>query len=152
MLDDRDACALVEPLLASWRERFASGGPMFMYVADPVERYSGLVAAVLGDRSRAIPEIEIAIDRGDAGIELEARARAECRARLVDIREDLAAVISRIHRTGSEDQRAAIGLVSSGSPATRHSPTPSPKPRAWMPSSLKTATASDAQTQYGPRQ
>jgi hypothetical protein len=36
---------------------------MFMYVADPVERYLGLVAAALGDRPRAIACLESALAR-----------------------------------------------------------------------------------------
>jgi len=60
-LGDRDACAVVEPLLAGWANRLASGGPMFMYVADPVERYLGLVAATRGDRTRAIGHFESAL-------------------------------------------------------------------------------------------
>jgi tetratricopeptide (TPR) repeat protein len=60
---DRDSCAAVEPMLVRWVDRFVSGGPMFMYVADPVERYLGLVAAVLGDRARAIEHLESALAR-----------------------------------------------------------------------------------------
>jgi hypothetical protein len=60
---DREACAIVEPLLASRTQRFVSGGPMFMYVGDPVERYLGLVVAELGDRPRAIAHHESAVAR-----------------------------------------------------------------------------------------
>lgn len=60
---DRDACALVEPMLSSRAHRFISGGPMFMYAGDPVERYLGLTAAQLGDRSRAIALLESAVAR-----------------------------------------------------------------------------------------
>ncbi len=60
-LGDRDACAGAEPMLGGWAQRFASGGPMFMYVADPVERYLGLVVTVLGDRPRAIGSFETAL-------------------------------------------------------------------------------------------
>jgi len=60
-LADRESCELVMPLLVRWGERFASGGPMFMYVADPVARYRGLVAAVLGDRKSAIADLESAL-------------------------------------------------------------------------------------------
>lgn len=60
---DRDECAFVEPLLATRTHRFVSGGPMFMYVGDPVERYLGLVVAQLGDRPRAITHLESALAR-----------------------------------------------------------------------------------------
>ena len=63
IVGDRDACALVEPLLAARVHRFVSGGPMFMFAADPVERYLGLVAAQLGDRARAITHLESALGR-----------------------------------------------------------------------------------------
>ena len=60
-LGDREACTVLEPVLVRWTERFASGGPMFMYVADPVARYLGLVVAVLGDRTRAIELLDAAL-------------------------------------------------------------------------------------------
>ena len=62
-LGDREGCEVAERLLTGWGPRFASGGPMFMYVADPVERYLGLVAAALGDRTRAIGHLESALAR-----------------------------------------------------------------------------------------
>jgi hypothetical protein len=60
---DRDACAFVEPFLTPRAHRIASGGPMFMYIVDPVERYLGLVVARLGDRPRAIVHLESALAR-----------------------------------------------------------------------------------------
>ncbi len=59
-LGDRDACAALEPMFVRWTDRFVSGGPMFMYVADPAERYLGLVVSVLGDRARSIQLFETA--------------------------------------------------------------------------------------------
>ena len=84
-LGDRDSCAAVEPLLVGWSHRFASGGPMFMYVADPVERYLGLVVAALGDRARAIGHLESALVRlrGSASLPYLARASLDL-ARLLD--------------------------------------------------------------------
>jgi hypothetical protein len=60
---DRDACAVVRPLLAARAGRCASGGPMLMYVAEPIERYLGLVEAQLGDRANAVRSLEHALDR-----------------------------------------------------------------------------------------
>jgi hypothetical protein len=81
---DRDACAAVRPLLAARVGRFASGGPMLMYVSDPVERYLGLVCAELGDRASAIAHLDRALSalRAASALPYVARTARELSALL----------------------------------------------------------------------
>jgi tetratricopeptide (TPR) repeat protein len=108
-LGDLEACAAVLPLLEKWGPRFASGGPMFMYVADPVERYLGLVVAALGDRARAIACLESALARLHASGSLPYIARPSielatlldsdsaptARARAASLRKEAASIAER---------------------------------------------------------
>jgi hypothetical protein len=65
-LGDREACARVEPWLASQVHRFVHGGPLFAHMQDPIERYLGLVANALGDRARAIKHLDSALEKSRA--------------------------------------------------------------------------------------
>ncbi len=95
-LDDGDACALIEPLLEKNAHRFLSGGPMFVYVCDAVERYLGLVLSRRGESARASALLESACARLRAAGSLPYLARANL---------DLAALL---RRRGALDRAAAL--------------------------------------------